>query len=69
MEEAGAALVIKDGDFDSQSLLASIESMMADPDRLAHMGQKAGQWATPKAADRIAEGIAAAMIDHETLKP
>ncbi len=69
MEEAGAALVIKDGDFDSHSLLTSIESMMEDPDRLALMGQKAGQWATPKAADRIAEGIAAAMTDHETPKP
>lgn len=65
MQEAGASLVFTDGQFDSRRLLETIEAMMEDPQGLALMGQKAGQWATPQAAAKIAEGIVAAMRDHE----
>lgn len=65
MQEAGASRVFTDKQFDSRKLLETIEAMMEDPQALALMGQKAGQWATPQAAAKIAGGIVAAMRDHE----
>lgn len=65
MEEAGASLVFEDKNFDSQRLLETVEGMLDQPDLLARMGQRAGEWATPDAADKIASVIVQVLSDHE----
>lgn len=59
MEEAGAAIVVPDKEFDSQKLLETIKVLIDDPDRLARMGEGAGRWALPDAAGIIAENVLA----------
>lgn len=69
MEEAGAALVFQDRDFNSQVLCGSLARMVNQPDELALMGDRARHWATPDAADKIARLVAGIMKSNEPESP
>ena len=65
MAEAGAAIVLKDSEFTSDRLLATLTELIGQPDRLAAMSGNARRWATPEAAATIAAFVAAAVEEHE----
>ncbi|MGI8752609.1 MAG: UDP-N-acetylglucosamine--N-acetylmuramyl-(pentapeptide) pyrophosphoryl-undecaprenol N-acetylglucosamine transferase [Acidimicrobiales bacterium] len=54
LEAEGAATVIADADLDGTRLAAVVGPLLADPDRLAAMGQAAHRLARPDAAARVA---------------
>ncbi len=68
MKEAGASIVFSDGDFNSLQLLEILGHLIARPGLLAAMSESARRWATPDAASTIAEAVAAALENHETVK-
>jgi UDP-N-acetylglucosamine--N-acetylmuramyl-(pentapeptide) pyrophosphoryl-undecaprenol N-acetylglucosamine transferase len=55
LQEAGAAVVIADGDLDGDRLAATIAELAADPERRRTMGLAARALAHPDAALRIAD--------------
>ncbi|MEA2421184.1 MAG: UDP-N-acetylglucosamine--N-acetylmuramyl-(pentapeptide) pyrophosphoryl-undecaprenol, partial [Thermoleophilaceae bacterium] len=59
MADAGAAVVVPDGELDAARLRREAEALLADPERLARMSAAARSLSRPDAADRIAEGILA----------
>jgi UDP-N-acetylglucosamine--N-acetylmuramyl-(pentapeptide) pyrophosphoryl-undecaprenol N-acetylglucosamine transferase len=52
--DAGAALLVRDGDATSEQLAPQIEQLLADRDRLAQMAGAAAQAAHPHAAEALA---------------
>jgi UDP-N-acetylglucosamine--N-acetylmuramyl-(pentapeptide) pyrophosphoryl-undecaprenol N-acetylglucosamine transferase len=53
LTEAGAAVLLPERDLTPESLTRLVTSLLADPARLAVMGQRAKSLATPDAADRL----------------
>ena len=51
---AGAAVLVRDAELDGARLAAEVEALLADPDRMAAMGEAARRWARPDAAADIA---------------
>ena len=52
--DAGAAVLVPDAELDGARLVAEVDALLADPDRLAAMGAAARRWARPDAAADIA---------------
>ncbi|MCD9622479.1 UDP-N-acetylglucosamine--N-acetylmuramyl-(pentapeptide) pyrophosphoryl-undecaprenol N-acetylglucosamine transferase [Rhabdothermincola salaria] len=52
---AGAAIMVPDVELDADRLVAVVEPLLDDPDRLASMGTAARSLAHPDAADRVAD--------------
>lgn len=57
LERAGAALVIEDHELTPERLREAVLSLLAEPQRMAEMGQAARQISRPDAAQRIAEEL------------
>jgi UDP-N-acetylglucosamine--N-acetylmuramyl-(pentapeptide) pyrophosphoryl-undecaprenol N-acetylglucosamine transferase len=55
MVDAGAAVLLPDGECDGERLAAELTSLLDDPDRLRSMGRAARQLGHPDAAARVAE--------------
>lgn len=55
--EAGAAIVVADGDVTATMIDESAGSLLADPDRLAAMGSAARAMGVPDAAERLARVV------------
>jgi UDP-N-acetylglucosamine--N-acetylmuramyl-(pentapeptide) pyrophosphoryl-undecaprenol N-acetylglucosamine transferase len=51
---AGAAVLVRDAELDGARLADEVDALLADPDRMAVMGEAARQWARPNAAADIA---------------
>jgi undecaprenyldiphospho-muramoylpentapeptide beta-N-acetylglucosaminyltransferase len=50
----GGAVVIRDDELDGDRLVAEVDALLADPDRLRTMSERVSTLATPDAADRVA---------------
>src|SRR4051812_28834381 len=61
MEEGGAAVVVPDGELDAERLSREVGDLLDDPARLERMGAAARSLSRPDAAERIADGILAAV--------
>jgi UDP-N-acetylglucosamine--N-acetylmuramyl-(pentapeptide) pyrophosphoryl-undecaprenol N-acetylglucosamine transferase len=57
MADAGAAVVVPDGELTAERLRAEAEAVLGDPERLGQMAAASRSLARPDAAERIAEGI------------
>ena len=57
MEEAGAATIVEDEDLDAERLIAAVEPLLADRERLEEMAAASRLLARPDAADRVAAEI------------
>ncbi len=53
LEHAGAAVVLLEGEFDADSLLAEVQTLLADEQRLESMGAAMRTLAVPDACERI----------------
>jgi undecaprenyldiphospho-muramoylpentapeptide beta-N-acetylglucosaminyltransferase len=51
---AGGAVMVPDREIDGRRLVAEVDALLADPERLAAMGRAAHTLARPDAADRVA---------------
>jgi UDP-N-acetylglucosamine--N-acetylmuramyl-(pentapeptide) pyrophosphoryl-undecaprenol N-acetylglucosamine transferase len=60
MADAGAAIVVADGDLTPERLRAEVDELMSDPARLAAMGRASAALARPEAAQRVAAELLAA---------
>jgi UDP-N-acetylglucosamine--N-acetylmuramyl-(pentapeptide) pyrophosphoryl-undecaprenol N-acetylglucosamine transferase len=60
MEEAGAAVVVPDGELTAARLATEVGSLLADRGRLAAMGRASASLAKPDAAQQIAAEVLAA---------
>ena len=69
MEQAGAAVVIEDGAFQSRLLLETLEEMIENPGRLEAMSASAYSWATPEAAAIVAAKALAVLHEDEAGRP
>jgi UDP-N-acetylglucosamine--N-acetylmuramyl-(pentapeptide) pyrophosphoryl-undecaprenol N-acetylglucosamine transferase len=54
LADAGAAVILRDADLDGPSLVAAVDALLADEERLASMAAAARRWARPDAARDIA---------------
>ena len=61
MESGGAATIVEDEALDAGRLLAEVEPLLADPDRLRTMAAASRLLARPDAADRVAAEIVTAV--------
>lgn len=61
MVEAGAAVMVEDAELDAARLVAEVERLFADPDRLARMAEASRSISRPDAAERIAAEILACL--------
>jgi len=61
MREAGAAVVVSDDQLDGDRLVAEVEELFGNPERLAEMASASARLAKPDAAERIAAEILAAI--------
>jgi UDP-N-acetylglucosamine--N-acetylmuramyl-(pentapeptide) pyrophosphoryl-undecaprenol N-acetylglucosamine transferase len=57
LERAGAAVVVADAELTPQRLGSEVRALLADPARLAAMGEAARRWAKPDAAAVIAADL------------
>ncbi len=57
MEQAGAAVVVRDAELDGPQLAREVGGLLRDRGRLAAMGHAAAEAARPDAADRIADEL------------
>ena len=57
MADAGAAVVVPDGELDPGRLSREVGSLLAAPDRLREMSSAARRVARPDAAQRIADEV------------
>jgi UDP-N-acetylglucosamine--N-acetylmuramyl-(pentapeptide) pyrophosphoryl-undecaprenol N-acetylglucosamine transferase len=60
MAEAGAAVVVPDGELTPERLRATVSELLADPARLARMAEVSASLARPDAARAIADEVLAA---------
>lgn len=60
MVEAGAAVVVSDGELDPARVTAEVEAILGDPERLARMSKAAASLARPDAAREVADQVIAA---------
>jgi UDP-N-acetylglucosamine--N-acetylmuramyl-(pentapeptide) pyrophosphoryl-undecaprenol N-acetylglucosamine transferase len=60
MEQAGAAIVIEDAELTPERLRATVDGLLADPERLQAMSRASAALARPDAAQRIAAELLAA---------
>lgn len=60
MADAGAAVVVLDGELDAARLRAEVDALLGDPERLAAMARASAAIARPDAAARIAAEVLAA---------
>jgi UDP-N-acetylglucosamine--N-acetylmuramyl-(pentapeptide) pyrophosphoryl-undecaprenol N-acetylglucosamine transferase len=51
---AGAAVIVPDAEVDGARLATELEALLADPGRLARMGEAAKGLGRPKAAEEVA---------------
>src|SRR4051812_3330233 len=61
LEEGGAAVVVPDAELDAERLSREVRALLEDPARLQRMGAAARSLSRPDAAERIADGILAAV--------
>ncbi len=66
-EQAGAAIVIRDGDISGDFLAESLPALFKNPERLAEMGRAAAAMAKPAAAETIATEILTLTSDGRNL--
>jgi UDP-N-acetylglucosamine--N-acetylmuramyl-(pentapeptide) pyrophosphoryl-undecaprenol N-acetylglucosamine transferase len=59
LEDAGAAVMLRDADCDPEHLDALVSSLLAAPDQLVAMGEAARKLARPDAAERLADLVEA----------
>jgi UDP-N-acetylglucosamine--N-acetylmuramyl-(pentapeptide) pyrophosphoryl-undecaprenol N-acetylglucosamine transferase len=57
MADAGAAVVVPDGEVDAARLSREVDALLSEPGRLRRMSDAARDLAMPDAADRIADGV------------
>ena len=57
LAEEGAAVVVKDGDFDGHRLKKEVDGLLSDESRLASMREAALRAGKPDAAARLAEVV------------
>ena len=57
MADAGAAVVVPDGELDAERLAAEVGTLLSEPGRIERMAAAAGRLARPDAAQRIADGV------------
>jgi len=57
MQEAGGATIVEDEELDAERLLAEVQPLLADPDKLHDMAAASRLLARPDAADRVAAEI------------
>jgi undecaprenyldiphospho-muramoylpentapeptide beta-N-acetylglucosaminyltransferase len=55
LEAAGGAVVVTDAELDGSRLVAEVDSLLADPDRLEALAAGLRSFARPDAADRVAD--------------
>ncbi len=67
--EKGAAVVIRQDELSGEKLLETVEKLLAEPERLAQMGQNAQTLARPGAAREIADAAANIAQDVENNRP
>lgn len=60
MVDAGAAVLVPDGELDAARLGAEVDALLQDPERLTRMGQASARLARPHAAADIAAEVLAA---------
>jgi UDP-N-acetylglucosamine--N-acetylmuramyl-(pentapeptide) pyrophosphoryl-undecaprenol N-acetylglucosamine transferase len=60
MADAGAAVVVSDGELSAARLRAEVDGLLGDPDRLAAMGRASAALARPDAAGAVAAQLRAA---------
>ncbi len=60
MADAGAAVVVPDGELDADRILAEVEAILPDPDVLGRMSTAAAALARPEAAREVADEVLAA---------
>jgi UDP-N-acetylglucosamine--N-acetylmuramyl-(pentapeptide) pyrophosphoryl-undecaprenol N-acetylglucosamine transferase len=65
-ERAGAAVVIPDAELDGPRLAHEVGALLADPSRLAAMGNAAAELARPEAAAEIAQEVLSVAKDAGT---
>lgn len=51
----GGAVVVRDDELDGDRLVAEVDALLADPDRLGQMSDRMRSLATPHAADRVVD--------------
>jgi UDP-N-acetylglucosamine--N-acetylmuramyl-(pentapeptide) pyrophosphoryl-undecaprenol N-acetylglucosamine transferase len=61
-ERAGAAVVVPDAQLDGPRLAHEVGALLADPSRMAAMGNAAAELARPEAAEEIAETVLVACV-------
>ena len=64
MQRAGAARIVEDEDLDPDRLVAEIQPLLADPERLARMAAASRGLARPDAAERVAAEIMTSCRHH-----
>ena len=52
---SGGAVVVRDDELDGARLVAEVDALLADPDRLRDMSERIAALAAPDAADRVAD--------------
>jgi UDP-N-acetylglucosamine--N-acetylmuramyl-(pentapeptide) pyrophosphoryl-undecaprenol N-acetylglucosamine transferase len=57
METAGAAIMVKQSSFTAEYLATRLESLLTDPERLAHMAAAARDAGKPHAAENLADAV------------
>lgn len=60
LQRAGAAAVLLDDDLDGAVLLERLRELLAAPDELARMGDRARAWSKPDAGDSLARAVVSA---------
>jgi UDP-N-acetylglucosamine--N-acetylmuramyl-(pentapeptide) pyrophosphoryl-undecaprenol N-acetylglucosamine transferase len=60
MAEAGAAVVVADGELTPERLRAEVDALLGDPARLGRMAAASRALARPRAAQDVAEEVLAA---------
>lgn len=58
MVKAGAAVLVREGETDAETLASKMRALLENPARLAKMGQRAASLARPSAAAEIARALA-----------
>src|SRR5665213_1739525 len=57
LEKAGSAVVITEKQLESEKLIETLDELLANPEKMKTMGEKAGGLARPDASAKIAEAL------------